>query len=238
MRLALRGALIGLGLLFVSAVALAFPVGGIYTSTDLGGTLLTGRASTWRSGINSGLPHVLHAQSWDGTTLGTQWEIRCPTENVNFIVQDNRVGGVGTIVYTSAFTGGTFTFFPGGWPWGDGTGTLGATTLITTVQYILVSGVSTPVAAVVNGNTSGAFVGGCELTFAIGNGTGVGETTSLNPLITKPAGYPAFLDGTCAPPPANQEFGTWGNVITITMGINCPTGVTQGTWGRIKTIYR
>lgn len=238
MRLAIKSSLVSLILLLVSAVALAGPVGGIYNSTDLGGVLLTGRASTWRPGINSGLPHVLHGRSWNGATLGTQWEFLCPTENVNFIVQDNRIGGVGTIVYTSTFTGGTFTFFPGGWPWGDGTGTLGTTTLITTVQYIMVGSVSTPVAAVVNGNTSGMFAGGCQLTFVIGNGTGVGETTSLNPLITKPADYPTFLDGTCSPAPANQLFGTWGNVITITMGINCPTGAGTGTWGRIKTIYR
>jgi len=238
MRLMLRASLLSLVLLLVAAVALAIPVGGIYNSTDLGGVLLTGRASTWRIGINSGLPHVLHGQSWNGATLGTQWEFLCPTENVNFVVQDNRVGGVGTIVYTSTFTGGTFTFFAGGWPWGDGTGTLGTTTLITTVQYILVASVSTPVAAVVNGNTSGMFAGGCELTFVIGNGTGVGETTSLNPLITKPADYPTFLDGACATAPANQQFGTWGNVITITMGINCPTGAGKGTWGRVKTIYR
>jgi hypothetical protein len=216
----------------------AAPVGGIYNSTDLGGVLLTGRASTWRSGINSGLPHVLHAQSWDGTALGTQWDVSCPTEPVNFVVQDNRVGGVGTIVYTSTFTGGTFTFYAGGWPWGDGTGTLGTTTLVTAVQYILIGSVSTPVAAVVNGNTSGFFSDGCFLTFAIANGSGVGETTSLDPSITKPATFPTFLDGSCGPAPANLQFGTWGTVLTITIGINCPVPTQHTTWGGMKSIYR
>lgn len=214
------------------------PVPGTYTSTDLGGVLLTGRASTWRSGINSGLPHVLHAQSWDGATLGAQWDISCPTEPVNFIVQDNRVGGVGTIVYTSTFTGGTFTFSAGAWPWGDGTGTLGTTTLVTTVQYVMIGGVSTPVAAVVNGNTAGTWSNGCYLTFAIANGVGVGETTSLNPAITKPADYPTFLDGSCGPAPAGAQFGTWGNVITITMQIDCPVPVEGATWGKVKADYR
>ncbi|MBA4379072.1 MAG: hypothetical protein C0395_10555, partial [Gemmatimonas sp.] len=139
-----------------SSLAFAEPIQGIYTSTDLGGLLLTGRAATWRSGINSGFPHVLHAQSWNGTALGTQWEISCPTSS-SMSAQDNRVGGVGTIVYTSTFSGGTFAFFAGGWPWGDGAGTLGAMTVITTVQYIMIGGNSTPVAAVVNGNTSGTF---------------------------------------------------------------------------------
>jgi hypothetical protein len=225
-------------LIAMPIVVLAAPVNGIYTSTDLGGQLLTGRASTWRPGINSGLPHVLHAQSWDGSTLGTQWEISCPTENVNFLVQDNRVNGTGTIVYTSTFTGGTFTLSPGAWPWGDGTGTLTTTSLVTTVQYMLISNVSTPVASVVNGNTAGTFQGGCALTFAIGNGTGVGETTSLNPAITKPATYPTFLDGSCALAGPSQQFGSWGNVITITLGITCPVAADPTAWGNVKNLYR
>jgi len=221
-------------LLALPVLAVAAPVSGVYNSTDLGGQLLTGRASTWRSGINSGLPHVLHAQSWNGTALGSQWEIRCPTEPVNFLVQDNRVNGTGTVVYTSTFQGGTFAFFAGGWPWGDGTGTLGTTTLITTVQFVNY----VPQASVVNGNTAGFFSNGCYLTFAIGNGFGVGETTSLDPSITKPANYPDFLDGSCGLAAANQQFGTWGNVITITMGINCPVPTAPSTWGKMKSLYR
>jgi hypothetical protein len=224
-------------MVLVAAPALvsAGPVTGVYQSTDMpgGGPLLTGRGSTWRPGINSGLPHVLHLQSWNGN-LGTQWDISCPTETTNFTVQDNRVGGVGTIVYTSTFQGGTFTFYAGGWPWGDGTGTLGTTTMVTTVQYILIGGVSTPVASVVNGNSAGLFVGGCTLVFAIANGSGVGET----PYASKPATYPTFLDGTCALAPVGQQYGTWGNVITITMMINCPVGTEESTWGVIKDLYR
>ena len=223
-----------IALLAVPALVSATPVGGIYYSTDLGGQLLTGRASTWRPGVNSGLPHVLHAQSWDAANLGTQWDISCPTEPTNFVVQDNRVGGVGTIVYTSTFQGGTFTFYAGGWPWGDGTGTLGISTLITTVQYMMIGGVSTPVASVVNGNCAGVFVGGCTLVFAIANGAGAGET----PYLQKPASYPTFLDGTCGPASPSLQYGTWGSVITITMGISCPVGTEESTWGVIKELYR
>ncbi|HVO76940.1 MAG TPA: hypothetical protein VMT60_03055, partial [Candidatus Bathyarchaeia archaeon] len=215
------------------ALVSAKPVTGIYRSTDLGGQLLTGRASTWRPGVNSGLPHVLHMESWNGV-LGTQWEISCPTENTNFTVQDNRVGGNGTIVYTSTFQGGAFTFIAGGWPWGDGSGTLNTSTLITTVQYMMIGGVSTPVASVVNGNSSGVFADGCTLVFAIANGSGDGET----PYLQKPATYPTFLDGTCGPASGNAQFGTWGTVITITMGINCPVGAEGKTWGVIKDLYR
>lgn len=214
--------------------AQADPVTGTYTSTDLGGQLLTGRASTWRSGVNSGLPHVLHVQSWDGATLGTQWELSCATENSAFSVVDNRVGGNGTVVYTSTFNGGTLTFFAGGWPWGDGTATLGTTTLISTVQHLMISGVSTPVASVVNGNTSGEFTNGCLLTFAIANGSGVGET----PFASIPATYPAFLDGSCSPASPSEQFGTWGNVMTMTMHVNCTVSEESSSWGAVKGLFR
>jgi hypothetical protein len=227
-----------LALALLPVVADATPVSGIFNSTDMGGVLLTGRASTWRPGINSGLPHVLHLQSWNGTTLGTQWDVSCSTENTAFNVVDNRVGGNGTIVYTSVFSGGTFTFTAGGWPWGDGTGTLNNSTLITTVQYVMIGGNSTPVASVVNGNTTGLFSNGCLLSFVIANGSGVGETNSATPTVTKPATFPAFLDGTCGLASAGQQFGTWGNVITITMGIDCSVPVENSTWTQVKASYR
>jgi len=203
----------------------------------MGGSLYTGRASTWRTGINSGLPHVLHIQSWDGATLGGQWEIECPVENNPFTIEDNRVDGEGTIVYTSHFEGGRFTFHPGGWPWGDGSGTLGTTTLVTTVQYVMIDGVSTPVASVINGNTSGTFDDGCALVFAIGNGSGVGETTSLDPSITLPPDYPIFLDDNCNPAPSDQQFGSWGTVITITVQIDCTVPSETTSWSVIKAAY-
>ena len=226
-----------LALAMFALPAVAAPINGIYTSTDLGGQLFTGRASTHRTGINSGFPHVFNVQSWDGAALGTQWEFRCGQSNSMSVV-DNRVSGVGTIVYTSTYTGGTFAFYAGGWPWGDGTGTISSTTLVTTVQYINIAGNSTPVAAVVNGNSAGQFATGCALTFAIANGDGVGETTSLNPLLTKPATYPAFLDATCGLATPASQFGTWGNVRTITIGIDCATPAKGSTWGKIKTLYR
>lgn len=212
----------------------AAPNTGTYQSTDLGGQILTGRASSHRTGINSGLPHVLHAQSYNGT-LGTQWELSCATNNVGFGTTDLRDGnGTGVVIYTSAYTGGTFEFFNTGGAWGDGVATLGTTTIISTVQFVN----NIPVASVVNGNTSGVFAGGCALTFGIGNGVGVGETTSLNPAITKPADYPTFIDGSCAPAGAGQQFGTWGTVITLTVAIDCATPAKSSTWGAVKSLYR
>lgn len=224
--------------LLVPALASATPNAGTYTTTDLGGQLLTGRASNSRTGIDSGLPQVLHAQSWNGTTLGTQWELRCAVENAPFGIVDNRVGGTGTVVYTSTFTGGEFELYNTGGPWGDGVATLGTTTVISTVQFVNIGGTSTPVASVINANTSGDFGGGCTLTFAISNGSGVGETTSLDPSIVKPADYPTFLDASCAVAAANMQFGTWANTLTSTLRIDCVTPAEGVTWGKLKSVYR
>jgi len=224
-----------LGSLLLAVAAFAVPVPGTYHSTDLGGQLLTGRASTWRTGINSGLPHVLHAQSWDGSALGTQWTVDCPVETDPFTVQDYRdANGTGTVVYTSIFNGGTFTLLSGSWPWGDGTGTLGTSTMISTVQFVN----WIPVSSVVNGNLSGQFDTGETLTFAIANGVGVGETTDLDPSITKPADYPEFLDDSCGPAPSDQQFGSWGTVISITMRIDAAVGDDASTWSGVKALYR
>jgi hypothetical protein len=215
--------------------AQADPVPGLYTSTDLGGQLLTGRASVWRPTINSGFPKVLHGQSWNGGTLGTQWDVSCAIETTGNPPVDNRdMNGTGTVVYTQVFQGGTLTLYAGGWPWGDGVATLGTTTLTSTVQFVN----NVPVASVVNGNTSGEFTNGCNLVFAIGNGAGVGETTSLNPAITKPATYPAFLDGTCALAGPTVQFGTWGTTLTQTMAIDCgPVPVEPSSWSGLKARF-
>ena len=221
-------------LLLMPVLASAAPVNGTYLSTDLGGQLLTSRFSVWRPGVTTGLPHVLHLQSWSGTSLGTQYDMTCAIEPVDFITQDLRVGGVGFIIYTSTFNGGTFTFTAGGWPWGDGTGTLGATTLVTTVEYILVSEVSTPIAWVVTGTVYGTFAGGCTLEFLINGGTKVGET----PTNTRPSTYPTFVDNTCKTAATSKQYGWWGDANTITFMVHCPVGTEESTWGAIKELYR
>ncbi len=222
-------------IVLLPALAESAPILGTYQSTDLGGQLLTGRASTWRPGINSGLPHVQHMQSWDDATLGLQWEVDCPVEPDPFTIVDNRdVNGTGLVIYTSTFFGGTFTFHPGSWPWGDGTGTLATTTIVSLVQFMN----WIPVSSTASGSLTGTFATGEELSFSIANGVGVGETSSLYPSITKPADFPEFLDDTCGPAPAEQQFGTWGTVISITLMIGESVPTETDNWGTIKALYR
>jgi uncharacterized RDD family membrane protein YckC len=227
-------AMIALGLVSASP-AWSLPTPGLYNSTDLGGALLLGRGVTSRACVHTcgGVGDVFNVSSWDGTTLATQWWAKCGIENTAFSVTDQRIGGVGPVLYSSTFTGGSFWFGAG--PWGGGGGTLGATYILTTVQYILISGVSTPVASRVNIQTSGVFDDGkCILTFAISNGIGVGETDApVNNI--KPATYPDFMDTGCLP---TRIYGSWGDLSQITMMIECPTPVSPSTWGKIKTLYR
>jgi hypothetical protein len=221
------------GIVFAS-VAAAMPTPGLYMSTDLGGQVLTGRGTnSWTMPLNGaqGLGDVFNSWSWNGSALGTQWIFQCGVSPAAQTVQDNRVAGTGTVVFTTSYTGGTF-FLDRNGPWGTGvmdfTGTLNSTVNIVTVQYVN----NVPFAAVTNVNSSGLFDGSnCALTFAIANGVGKGDTD----LMPKPAGYPDFMDTGCA---ANRVYGSWGDLITITMLIDCPVPVEVSTWGRVKALYR
>ncbi|MDI6808925.1 MAG: hypothetical protein QME66_08095 [Candidatus Eisenbacteria bacterium] len=209
---------------------MADPITGIYNSTDLGGALLTGRNTTSRACINTcgGIGDVFNVTSWNGAALGTQWTAVCGIETTPYTVKDDRVGGTGPVTYTSSFNGGTFNLNPG--PWGSGSGTLNTTLVISTVQFVMIGGVSTPVASRANVTSSGMFEGGCTLTFVIANGIGVGET----PMI-RPAAYPPFIDTSCEP---TRIYGTWGDVSQITMSIDCGTPAESQSWGAVKSLYR
>lgn len=226
-----RQLILSAAIVALAATAQAVPVSGIYNSTDLGGSLLLGRASqSWVAALNAnqGLNDVFNSQSWDGSTLGTQWGFSCGVQLAQQTVVDNRVAGTGTVVFTNIFQGGTFFLNPG--PWGSGTGTLGPapTTNVVTVQYVA----GNPVAAVTNINSSGKFDNSdCVLTFTIANGNGLGDTDAL----PFPANFPSLLDTSCA---STRQFGSWGEVRTITVGINCPVAAEAKPWSRVKSIYR
>ncbi len=224
----------------LSSLALAAsPASGTYNSADLGGAVLTGRGSqSWSAPANAaqGAGDVIHSESWDGSTLGTQWRFACGVQSGPQGVQDNRVAGTGTVVFTNTFAGGTFFLSKTG-PWGDAvndlTGTTGATHAIVTVQYVNIGGNSTPVASRLNIDSNGQFDGStCTLTFVIANGLGQGDTDSNPP---KPATYPGFLDTACG---ATRIYGSWGDISQLTLRVDCPVPARNTTWGSLKSIYR
>jgi hypothetical protein len=232
--------LAGLVLLVLSAASAVAgpPIPGTYTSIDqAGGTILLGRASeSWPdSGAGGQMGNTQHGESWDGTTLGTQWEVSCPAICVAPIVLSNTVDSTGTgqIIYQTGYCGGTITLRGTGEAWGGGdavyTATIQSYTDITTYQF---SG-GVPVGAVTNVNLVASFDGydNC-LEFAIGNGLAVNSTdyTSF------PSDYPCLLDpGTCL---CGRTRGGWGDVSGITLTIRgCAVPTEKTTWGRIKARY-
>lgn len=235
-RLAARALVGALALLTAAATSGADPFPGTYTSPNRGGNVQLGRAAVARPFVNSGLPKVFNGQSWDGASLGAQWEIRCGVETVAQapdVSLFNSSTGTGVITYHQTFNGGTFSLYSvGGVGWGSGSGTLNTTAVVTQVQ--LVSNV--PVASSFTAVTSGQFDIGCTLTFAMSNGFGVGET----PYLSKPATYPAFLAADCSPADLAHQFGTWGDVNDIVVSVNadCATSSHRSTWGQVKTLYR
>jgi hypothetical protein len=213
----------------------ALPVSGTYYSAFRGGAVLLGHASVARQGVNSGNPKIFHGQSWNGSALGTQWEIRCGVETTATAPDYslyNPMTGTGFITYHQTFTGGSFTLYADmAVGWGGGSGTLNTTSAVS--QVYLVNFV--PVSSSFTAFTSGMFdEGNCRLDFAMSNGFGVGET----PYLAKPATYPAFLAADCSPADALHQFGVWADVNDITVMISCPVGVETSTWGHVKSMYR
>lgn len=217
-------------------LAMAQPVPGTYTSAFRGGNVLNGRSSVSRQFVNSGNPKIFHGQSWDGSALGTQWEVACgiqTTDTPPDYSQYDPITGTGFITYYQTFEGGTATLYPDpNVGWGSGTATLNTTQA--TSQVFLVNFV--PVSSSFTAFTSGAFSGpgSCTLEFAFGNGFGVGGT----PYASKPADYPAFLAADCSLADVDHQFGVWADTNDIILSIFCPVSVEQSTWGHVKALYR
>lgn len=218
---------------------LARPVQGTYNSPSRGGAVLIGRASVSRQSPNSGNPKVFNGQSWNGSILGTQWEIRCGLELTSVppnTSQFNPVTGTGWIMYHQTFLGGTFAIYNDpAVGWGFGSGTLNTTSA--DLHVYLISWV--PYASSFTATTSGNFDDGCHLEFAMSNGFGVGETHDPPPSPVKPPTYPAFLAPNCLPADANHQFGIWADVNDIVAVIGpCQISTQHSSWGQVKTIYR
>ena len=225
------GLLMGLATLAHAAA----PAPGTYLSTDLGGTVLTGRGSqSWSQPNNAanGLGDVFNSQSWDGSVLGGQWRFECGVSNsVQSVVNTINGSGNGYIRFTTDFAGGTFWLSKNG-PWGDAvndlTGTISNTTSTVTVTYIAFN----PVQARGDVTTSGYFDGsGCSLTYNVSNTVGLGDTDGG----AFPANFPALLDTSCG---ATRANGSWGTVGDVAMRIDCVVPAQSTTWSGVKTLYR
>jgi hypothetical protein len=214
------------------------PTDGIYTSTDLGGQMLLGRYSeSWD--VPDGrlqVGNTANKLSWDGATLGTQWELSCTRIAGPPLLITDTVDGSGNgfrewmVVYTSGDL-----ILDGNGPWGDGSepsyqANLHAYREIKTFQYSnhqIVQSIS-------NVSIQAGFKDFDEscLTISILNQEELGSTNTES----LPPNYPAFLVPIHCDP--TRTLGSWGEVDEITLIITgCTVPTEETTWGEIKSRY-
>ena len=222
--------LILLGMLAASATAALAgpPFDGIYKSSD--GDFDEGReASSW-PGTNGFLSpgNVLHAESWDGSTLGGDWKIMCPAVLDTLLIFSTVSAGTGHMAYLITYKGG-YIELGGGWAGTDTyTGTIDTYYESRSMQFID----GEMVGSVSDHSVEAHIVGypaSC-VSFGIGNGVWRNDPPA------KPAGYPDYRDATCAAGPTN---GHWGDIRDLTVTVQgCEVSSEPATWGAVKALYR
>jgi len=223
-----------LGFIALPAVA-APPVAGTYYSYDLpGGTFNAGRFSeSWVDGGAHGqMGNTVNAESWNGTVLGTEWRLWCPSiQTPPALVSDTRVNGTGDVTYRTVYTGGHF-FLGAVGPWGDEDYTGDLNFFVITTTYMYVNGELLGIRS--NVTSYGQIAGYTDcMEYEINNAAFFG-TTDMGP---KPSDYPAFLDENCSE--GVWARGGWGSATQIAIRIRgqCNVGVEPSTWGQIKALY-
>lgn len=229
-----------LALSLVASAALAGPpLNGVWQSSDMGGSINPGRymeSYAVQNGATS-VGTTLHAQSWDGSTLGLEWSYSCGVIEAEPVVISDFVSGTGTgsRTYEKHFVGGTI-WLSGSGPWGNGDAEYSGP-ILSYVEYETVQYLNwTRIHAVTNVTAVAQIDGYNEtcLSFTVGNGVEIGSTDFGDPV---PADYPAMLDAsTCSPTAMN---GAWWNMMTLALYIDsCAVSNDDATWGEVKALYR
>ncbi len=224
-------------LLLAQAALAGPPLAGNYSSTDLGGPVLTGRYTEgWLPGggaLTAG--HTLNCASWDGTALGSQWRYWCGNAVADAVMLNNTVNalGNGQRTYMDTYVGGYF-WLSGTGPWANGDaqypGILDSYVEFETITYSN----WVPISAITNVQMSAHFDNypSMCMSYTMGNGVRVSTTALGQPA---PANYPGFMDPNCN---AGLADGACWNFITITLSIvDCTVRTEEATWGAVKKIY-
>lgn len=233
MRLLLTIVLIGL---FAVPALAGPPIQGIYLSYDMpGGAFNTGYFSeSWAGpGTHGQFGNTVHAESWDGNALGTEWRLWCPSIATNpTLVDDTRdETGTGDVTWRTTYQGGHFWLGAGG-PWGDEDYTGNLDFFIVTATYLYVFGDVLGIRS--NVTTSGPIAGYTEcFIFSINNIAFFGDTDTG----MKPANFPEFMDDGCNT--GTLTRGGWGSVTEMAFQItgDCQVATQESTWGKIKSLY-
>jgi hypothetical protein len=189
----------GLGL---ASLAAASPKLGHYESGTLGGAVLDGRVTEGLTGFPPAAGDELHAASWNGAVLGTQWKITGVKVGAISALWNVTVGTVRTVGYRIDYTGGVMNLKAGG-PWDAG----GADYLVDVDHY--------SVTLQLWFDSSAAFVSGTSVIEVEGSfpaypthklvfGSASGVYRGMGTILDKPIDYPSF--------PAGFVVGAWGIV--------------------------
>jgi hypothetical protein len=214
------------------------PADGTYKSSDIGGLMYPGRYSESWFPTKLSVDNTLHEQSWDGATLGTQWQWYCPwvVNAPTLLVNTVNGSGNGQKIWTVTYTGGTC-WLDGGGPWAGGDPTYTASILTWTAvvtetysNFVEVGTVRTHAASAQFNN----YPDGC-MSLQIENTEKIGDTDS-GPL---PAGYPNFWYWAPCADIGTAGPGEWGDVDSITFTIQgCTIATEQKSWGAVKSLYK
>jgi hypothetical protein len=209
------------------------PFDGIYKSSD--GDFDEGREGSWWAGVPDflGIGNVLHAESWDGLKLGTDWKILCPQVVKVTLIADMTAGGWGQKIYQLDYFGG-YLELGGAGPWGNGdalyTNLIDTYYEFRTIQYeagVMVGSVSD------HQVTAHSLVYKVCFTWGIGNGVWLGNANF------PPSDYPDYRDRSCRPGLGFFRPGHWGDIRDLTMTIQgCAVSTESSSWGAVKALYR
>lgn len=230
--------ILAVSLLLLPALALAGPpVNGTYYSTDQGGSVLEGNFSeSWvapefRSGQ---VGNAIHAQSWDGATLGTMWRLHCPAIAASpTLISDSRDGnGSGFVTWSTTYRDGTLWLGAMG-PWGDEDYMTDVLSMTVTSTHMYVE--NTLVDVTSNISIFGSFQAYTPCFEFVVTNAAINGNTDLG--MTLPMSHPAFVEGdTCDPIP---QTGAWGTVsdVTLTITGDCEVGTESRSWGALKARF-
>jgi hypothetical protein len=197
----------GLGL---ASLAAASPKVGHYESGTLGGPVLDGRVTEGMTGVLPAVGDELHAASWNGAALGTQWEITGVKMSAIPALLWTIPLSTGTASsYRIDYAGGVMNLKTGG-PWDAD----GADYLVNVDHYSITLTLFFDSSANLVSGTSvieveGSFQAYPTHKLVFGSASGVYRGMGLAG--SKPADYPSF--------PAGFAGGTWGIVNNMQFNI-------------------
>jgi hypothetical protein len=212
----------------------------VYSSIN--GQLMGARLTQSESAFE-GPDQVFSIASWNGKTLGTEWELSCNQQTTPAdVVVGLDPNGNNIVITTIVFQGGNFHLCQVG-PWGNDVYGTALTNQVVLTEYY-------EAGRVVRAEMVSEAVGRCNtgraVQFNFSRCMAWGEMEEPMP------GYPELLDQNCAP---TRVHGYWGEMTDVTIRLfkkppacipliasptsgDLPAVVERTTWGAMKALYR